>query len=922
LSLVLLAAWAGRPCGAQATDAPAAPPANTPATPATLTTDAQIARAIADLGDADFDVRERATRALWASGSSAEPALRAALEEASPEVAGRIRTILTNIGYGITPDMSAEVIDLLARYRAGTPGVKRQVADTLAQQGAPGARVLLKLRNEERDAATRAGVTVLLARRAREMAVTLIAEGDVGTAGQILAVAAESGDGAAAMNYGAFLRLQGGLVEQIAAAAQRLDEAAAAAAGGNGNDGADPERDVRHAAQLLTYLHRANGDLPAARAAAERTGDEELLHNILIEIGDWRALADRAAAAIDADGGGAPLEALSFATAFHRLAGDAAGADRFAAMLRASADRGPDQAGHAAEGLFLNGYVELGLDLLSRHNQLGLVAEFHRNRLAYDELPRLLERARARDAGDLRRVEAVAARALWDTGDGAGAAALLAEAATGCERRRDFDGFSAVIGVAHDVGLAEQARWYAVAAAQVAVANPAAVAPAEQRDPLAEMFASAKARDAARSAAWWRLLRQRFPRQPAGQTLETVRAVDEKRMTGDDLQALCDASAEFTAKLPPDERGGPLELIADTLADAGRRDAAVRRYEELAGLAESANPARAAAALGKLAAFDVAERRWRAAADRYHRAWSRDRAQPVPLYLSGWALAQAGGDGDGDGDGDAAAGKQRMERAHLIPLADESLRHGLYRALAERGLTDEAVRERDLILRTARFMSQPRSEALRRAGDDAHAAGRLAAAADLWERAYLDNNHELTRFVEPWFNVLMPALIRRTRVVGLIRDGNVPQALKEADACLALAPGDTDTLIEIVAALDAAGHTPEAEALYRRVAARYEHLSQRYPNSGMLHNLCAWAAARCGRDLDGALAHATRGVELEPASAAILDTLAEVHFRRGDVRAAIAAARRCAEMEPDEPHYKAQLERFTKAAAEAAARKG
>jgi tetratricopeptide (TPR) repeat protein len=292
-------------------------------------------------------------------------------------------------------------------------------------------------------------------------------------------------------------------------------------------------------------------------------------------------------------------------------------------------------------------------------------------------------------------------------------------------------------------------------------------------------------------------------------------------------------------------------------------------------------------------------------------ALEADRNNPVPLYLSGWALAKSG---------DTSIGSQRMARAHLIPLSDQGARFDLYEALLERKLTAEATRERDVILRTAESRSWRWSEALRRAGDEAHAAGDAARAADLWERAFLDNNSEETKFVEPWANVSMPALVRRTRAVGLIHAGDVAAGVREAEASLAMSPGDADCLIDVVSALDAAGHKDDADALYESGVARYRQLCEAYPKSGPLHNLYAWAAAKCRRELDAALAHAKRAVELQPTNTASLDTLAEAHFQRAEVADAISVMRRCVELEPDDARHKEQLQRFRSALAGAATR--
>ncbi len=896
--LVLFAVLACRAPLARGADDPAG---------AAAVTDTKIAEALRQLGDRDFRVREAATHTLWSAGKAAEPALRAALEGADPESARRIRSVLSNITYGITPDMSAEVIELMSRYRTGDAAAKWQSANALAERGAGGGRVLLKLWAEEKDPAVRSVVSRILTENARGLAAALAGDGDTPSAGRVLEIAAttpaaQDAQEQAAMDYAAFLLVAGGLDERIAAAKARLDKIDVPAPAGARAAGPD----AASTAALLTFLCRANGDLPAAKAAAERSGSEPLQHNILIEAGDWPELARRA----DADMARADSADLCFAAAFHRLAGDDAGLDKLAAMLNATADREPDESWNLAEALLLNGRLDLGMDVLVRHNHLLAAVEIQAQRLAYDEVPALVERAKARGGPELGRVEAKAARARWFAGDNAAAVAALDATAKASERRRDMAGLVAAVEVAADMGLKDRVYWYTLTAMRVANGGPplpnqlGAVAN-DNAAVLGTLFEKARFKDAGRAAGWAAVLRKRFPKQPAGRTLEMLRAIDEKRMPGDALQSLCDASAADAMGRPPEQRDAELELVADTLAAAGRGAAAAARYAELVRLTDQTSPARATAAVSKLAALDADAKRWQPAADGYLRAWSRDPENPVPLYLSGWALAKAG---------DASSGKERMERAHLVPLSDENSRHALYEALAERKLAGEATRERELILRTGAFLSWRRSEALRRAGDDAYAAGDATRAADLWERAFLDNNSKQTRFVESWANVSMPALIRRTRAVGLIRSGKLEAGIKQADACLGLSPGDADSLIEIVTALDSTGHKPEADALYGRAARRYAKLCESHPASGPLHNLYAWAAAKCRRELDAALTHARRAVELQPTNTASLDTLAEAHFQRGEFEQATNTMKKCAELEPDEPRHKEQLERFAKAA--------
>src|SRR5262249_12874903 len=90
-------------------------------------------------------------------------------------------------------------------------------------------------------------------------------------------------------------------------------------------------------------------------------------------------------------------------------------------------------------------------------------------------------------------------------------------------------------------------------------------------------------------------------------------------------------------------------------------------------------------------------------------------------------------------------------------------------------------------------------------------------------------------------------------------------------------------------------------------------LCGKYPGSAALHNSAAWMETRCGRRLDEALAHAKRGVDLEPTNCAIIDTLAETYFRRGDRAKAVEVMSKCIELEPKVQRHRIQIKRFMEA---------
>lgn len=80
-----------------------------------------------------------------------------------------------------------------------------------------------------------------------------------------------------------------------------------------------------------------------------------------------------------------------------------------------------------------------------------------------------------------------------------------------------------------------------------------------------------------------------------------------------------------------------------------------------------------------------------------------------------------------------------------------------------------------------------------------------------------------------------------------------------------------------------------------------------------LLNGLAWTTALAGVNLDQSLTAAMLAVEIEPRNPEILDTLAEVHFRRGEVDQAIAAGERALARDPESTYLQEQLARFRSA---------
>jgi len=153
-------------------------------------------------------------------------------------------------------------------------------------------------------------------------------------------------------------------------------------------------------------------------------------------------------------------------------------------------------------------------------------------------------------------------------------------------------------------------------------------------------------------------------------------------------------------------------------------------------------------------------------------------------------------------------------------------------------------------------------------------------------------------------------LIHKHKALGLLAKDRTDEALREIELARLARPGDVGLVERVLPQLVKAGRRQAAEKLISDVARAYEEVLDSFPNSARHHNDLAWLLACCDRRLDDALAHATRAVELKPDSSGYLDTLAEVHFRRGERARAIDLAKHNLEGEPKNQHFQVQLRRF------------
>jgi tetratricopeptide (TPR) repeat protein len=318
----------------------------------------------------------------------------------------------------------------------------------------------------------------------------------------------------------------------------------------------------------------------------------------------------------------------------------------------------------------------------------------------------------------------------------------------------------------------------------------------------------------------------------------------------------------------------------------------------LAALVKDAPMPAASLLLGDLAA---GRGDWATAAAHYEQA--ADREPPDALATALWALALAR-------RGDEKQGRELFISAQQMAMGDDGGPWSLAQGLAQRGHAEQAARQQELIILTGDPRSLDYYSALETRAREWTNAGDHDRAAHAFERSLLECLGSNMHFGQIASYLHVPAAIHRLRAMASLKEGQVAAALIHADKALAINPGDVDLAIEIVTRLDALKRPVQAQALFDRVYAFLAQIVKAWPDSGQQRNNLAWLSARCLRRLDEALEHAKAAVALESDSAAYLDTLAEVHFVRGDKAQAIRWIRKAIERDPANDYLQGQLRRF------------
>jgi len=876
---------------------------------------AEIERAIADLGSPVFVVRERASRILWNAGAEAEPALEKAVRESDDfEIAYRAQQLLQSFQLGLYADTPVEIVSIIGQFLMGNLANKQNIIVNLKQKGKtdlvrrlvaaetnPGVREQLNQamantgRVYARSAAAPAGA--MASRLARAVRIRL-ANGEFDTAERLLGDVTSD---ESMRDYAALLlsrKKLDGAIAQLRVNLKATDETKQ---------------------RRLVWLLRAKGDLAGALAAAKLVKDDELVKDLLAEMADWKELAKiEAKADIDALGAGQNgTQRLTRIMAIRHLAGEKQACDLAAAAVLK----------FLKEQQFRNRYLLGALVLNDRADQVVGASAPQDARVAFELL---VGQSRLKEAFRLVKIDVpVPAKVDWTVWlkDGKTAVSLerlwLAQRVVRTfrlageqQRARElteamfaeigeklqepgWEGFVLSLMESEvEVGRPEASDAFAAKLLALNLKNP-------------EIVISLLYRDQSTIAPLvWKALRKQVPGEDRPAALKHLRRLLASKPEATALEELRRFVSQIDRQFEAQDSEDPSDN--ETADGRARKLVALATLMHRSGdgklsakyLARIDVPDVSAGTLIELGNLYADEKLWSEAVRAYRAASARDQRSASALYLLGWVETKNGAAGA------EAQGRKAMEAALMIPLGDGESRSELVRALARLHQNDEVARQRQWILRLAAIHDRSIVQTLMETGDAAAERADGTNAAAVWQRVSVELLSGNVFLSDTRFYFRPPAFAHSARACELLRAGQTAAAIEELHKAEAVQPANIQVALDCDSELRKHGAAVEADELYRRMLERHEALCRDFPHSGTYHNDLAWLSANLDRDLDKALAHAQRAVELEPQSAGVLDTLAEVYFRRGDRAEAVRLTKRCLEMEPDGAHYKKQLARF------------
>ncbi len=861
-----------------------------------------------DLGSPIFAVRDTATKELWKLGETARAALEEATKSEDIEVAERASEILTKFNWGIYSDTPADVLKQIREFRSGEVAQQTAATDELLSLGGPGIETLSKILahdfpNENRDA-----IFATLKYRSRQRVPVLIVQGQFERAEKILELGLHGPLTPAWLDYTTFMQMR----DRAKAAVAKL-ESLRKVEGMRGQSATMALSMAQHISGRCVEAIRLLDTLPA-------DVNISLMKSCIREdAGLWGELAK----ADDAAQNG--VNRLGVSLFRHRKAGDKAKVVELLAEANAAkdGDASSDDATLAGVALLLNEYPLDGIEVLKSKNAMpNLVADCLATRMEFTGVLDLVGRgatAKALDTDAMavrQRLFYKMRRARYLSQLGRKDESIQAFNAVAAEiTKNDVYAVRELIRAEVRAGRVELAAEYAgkFLADLAAEGNSFQIKP----DPFEILFED----DAPAAIGMWNTRHLGLEYREPGKVMRQIRTI----LAGKATPALRKEMASNVAAWRDAVESVYEKILAEqSLAALARLDGRPDDAEIHYRASVVAPPSRDVA--WQYDTWYVGPRDWvygtderfrthldfgdfltergrhKDAAKVYYDGWLRFPDNPILLYQSGRALLASG---------DKTEGSRRVAQSHWVPLGNAQMRGRFLDFLSMRGQRADLKRERDVTLLSVWYWERMRGNVWGQVVRSSTILNDYDRAANANER----NLHFMMKtpgmsFVEGAGYISVPMSTKALRARESLRKGQREAAFRETKEVLAVMPGHVEFLITIVPEFERDGRKDEAESLFRSVWAAYRKVIADYPESAWAYGSAAFAAAGCQRELDTALIYAKKAISLEPDVRTYAETLAEVHFRRGERDEAVRWLQPLATLDHRSAYYKRLLERY------------
>jgi tetratricopeptide (TPR) repeat protein len=838
------------------------------AAPVPVITQEQIDRWVRELGDENFEVREKASEELWKVGERAEKAVEKALTSTDAEVRRRAQELLDKFQWGIYPNTPKELVDLVQQYKSGPGANQTEIIRKLLEAGGPGWKIVMKMARRESNPQMKRFLIERINDEFHGGLPNLLVDKNFELIETLLDLALESDVRSSLGNYSAYWLLRGQLEQRITFFKEREEKTRG-----------QPEE----TALILAHLYRAREDYKSAEEAALRAKDPLLAERILYEAGDWKKLSAQQAIAESSR----EVERLGLKAAYARLAGDKKAYDQAIQdlmKLHADVKADPGESFQVAKALFINDSVDLAMKVLAESGHHTVRFRILLAQYRHEEALALVDEIKKTDPRNFESVEILLARTLYTMGEKEKALAIFKRYGEQIKPEIEVSWYEDLIEAEYEIGLQDQAIEHAALVLKVS----------QDEGWAARLFDTLFPGKDATAVVWWKVLRTHNPGKDFPVLLGQLRKLLDGKATEEEVKSLVEAGTATAVELNktnPVEADGWLVALAEV--------AVLHKLNPLA--VATLQKAQTSAGLIRLGDLHAEAKQWEPAIESYGKAWEKNRREPLALYLKGWALVKAGKD---------EQGKQLMEQAHWLPLGNELTRYNFSRELIKRGWSDEGMRESELVIRVGTPGSYYVGESFRRRASQAVQKKDFLMAAENHEKAMLRVLRGSVAFINDSAYVGVPAMIHSQRAAGLVSAGKMKEAMEEVALSQSALPGNVDLPIRLVPMLEEKGHKKEADEVFNKALAAQEQACKTFPSSSNAHNSYAWLCAVCKRNLDKALEHSLQATKLVPDHAGHLDTLAEVYFQLGQQQKAIETQTRVVELDPERPYFRKQLERI------------